>query len=265
MYSDQFKGQIKDAVGTVPLLHDGRHAPSQNKFLARLTVGQQESISQDLEWVPLTSGRILHESGQALRHVYFPTTSAVSLLSLTRDGESAEVAIIGNDGLVGVELLLGGGSTANQAIVQSSGHAYRLLAHKFIRECHDHDELIAQVLCYTQSLVTQIGQTAVCNRHHSVFQRLCRRLLLALDRSTGDRLDVTQESLANLLGVRREGITEATGRLRAEGVIESSRGHINVLNRKKLERLCCECYAALRRETERLMPTGRPAGAMSRH
>jgi CRP-like cAMP-binding protein len=199
-------------------------------------------------------GKVLHESGQALRQIYFPTDSMVSLLSETRDGDSAEIGVVGNDGMVGVELLMGGGSATSRAVVECEGHAYRLPAHWLMDEFQRHGEFMVQTLRYTQSLITQIAQTAVCNRHHSVEQQLCRRLLLAQDRLPGDHLTMTQNVIASLLGVRREGVTAAAGALRKLGAIDYSRGNITVLDRSKLESLSCECYAVVRKETDRLQP-----------
>jgi len=198
-------------------------------------------------------GRILYESGDMLGHVYFPTDAIVSLLYVMEDGSSAEISVVGNEGLIGVALLLGGESTPSRALVQSAGGAYRLLAHRFKEEFNRHGEAHQLLLRYTQSLLTQMAQTAVCNRHHSIDQQLCRWLLLSLDRLPSNQLVMTQELIANMLGVRREGVTEAAGKLQRLGVIRYHRGHITVLDRPALERLCCECYAVVKAETDRLL------------
>jgi CRP-like cAMP-binding protein len=189
-----------------------------------------------------------------LRHAYLPIDSIVSLLYVTENGGSAEIAVVGNEGLVGVELFMGGESTPSRAIVQSGGSAYRLSAEILKAEFHLHTDLLKLILRYTQSLLTQMAQTAVCNRHHSIDQQLCRWLLLSLDRLPGNRLSMTQELIANMLGVRREGVTDAAGKLHKSGVIEYSRGRITVLNRPRLETLSCECYAVVKVETDRLLP-----------
>ena len=198
-------------------------------------------------------GKVIYESGDTLRHVYFPIDSIVSLLYVMEDGASAEISVVGNEGLIGIALFMGGESTPSRAIVQSGGHAYRLLGQRLKDEFNRHGELLLLMLRYTQSLITQMAQTAVCNRHHSVDQQLCRWLLLSLDRLPSNRLTMTQELIANMLGVRREGVTDAAGKLQKMGVIEYSRGHITVLDRAKLETLSCECYAVVKKETDRLL------------
>jgi len=207
-----------------------------------------------LELVPLPLGKVLYESGDALRHVYFPTDSIVSLLYVMEDGASAEISVVGNEGLIGVALFMGGESTPSRAIVQSAGSAYRMPGQKLKDEFNRHGALLLLMLRYTQSLLTQMAQTAVCNRHHHIDQQLCRWLLLSLDRLPTNRLTMTQELIANMLGVRREGVTEAAGKLQALGAIQYSRGSITVLDRPKLEKLCCECYAVVKAETDRLLP-----------
>lgn len=199
-------------------------------------------------------GKVLYESGDSLRSVYFPTDSIISLFYVMENGSSAEIAGVGNEGMLGISLFMGGESTPNRAMVQCAGHAYRLLGQRLKDEFGRHGEMLVLMLRYTQSLITQMSQTAVCNRHHSVDQQLCRWLLLTLDRLPGNRLTMTQELIANILGVRREGITDAAGKLQRLGVIEYSRGQITVLNRPKLEKLSCECYAVVRKETRRLLP-----------
>lgn len=228
--------------------------PQENHLFAALSPEVQERLLPHMELVPLTLGQVIYESGDELRHVYFPTDSIVSLLSVMEDGASAEISVIGNEGLVGVAVFMGGGSTPNRAVVQSAGSAFRLAGPLMRSEFNRHGELLILVLRYTQALITQMAQTAVCNRHHSVDQQLCRWLLLSLDRLSGNQLTMTQELIANMLGVRREGVTEAAGKLQKLGVIEYSRGHIKVLDRPRLEELSCECYAVVRKETDRLLP-----------
>ena len=198
-------------------------------------------------------GKVLYESGDVLQHVFFPTDSIVSLLYVMESGASAEIAVVGNEGLVGVSLFMGGESTPSRAIVQSAGSAYRLSGQRLKDEFNRHGELLLLMLRYTQALITQMAQTAACNRHHSIDQQLCRWLLLSLDRLSGNRLAMTQELIANMLGVRREGVTDAAGKLQKLGVIKYSRGAITVLDRPHLEELCCECYAVVKRESDRLL------------
>jgi CRP-like cAMP-binding protein len=199
-------------------------------------------------------GKVIYESGDTLRHVYFPTNSIVSLLYVMQDGASAEISVVGNEGLVGIALFMGGETTPSRAIVQSAGNAYRLAGQRLKEEFHRDAALQALLLRYTQALLTQMAQTAVCNRHHSVDQQLCRWLQLSLDRLDVNRLTMTQELIANMLGVRREGVTEAAGKLQKLGVIQYGRGKITVLDRSRLEARCCECYAVVKRETDRLLP-----------
>jgi len=228
--------------------------PLDNHLLAALSTEVQQRLLPFLELVPMPLGMVLYESGDTMRHAYFPTDSIVSLLYVMEDGASAEISVVGNEGLVGVALFMGGLSTPSRALVQSAGHAYRMPGQRLKDEFNRHAELMLLLLRYTQALITQMAQTAVCNRHHSIDQQLCRWLLLSLDRLPDNRLSMTQELIANMLGVRREGVTEAAGRLQKLGVIEYSRGHITVLDRPRLEALCCECYAVVRRETDRLLP-----------
>jgi CRP-like cAMP-binding protein len=230
------------------------HFPQQNQLLAALSAEVQSRLLPKLELVEWPFGKVLYESGDTLRYVYFPIDSIVSLLYVMENGASAEVSVVGNEGFIGIALLMGGESTSSQAIVQSAGYAYRLPGQQFKDEFHRHGELQVLLLRYTQALITQMTQTAVCNRHHSIEQQLCRWLLLCLDRLPNNRVFMTQELMASMLGVRREGVTEAAGRLQKQGAIECSRGQITVLDRPKLERLCCECYAVVRKETDRLMP-----------
>ena len=228
--------------------------PQQNHLLSALPAEVQERLFPHLEPVPMALGQVLYESGDTMRHVYFPTDCIVSLLYVMESGASAEIAVVGNEGLVGVSLFMGGESTPSRAIVQSAGYAYRLLGQRLKDEFNRHGEMLLLMLRYTQSLITQMAQTAVCNRHHSVQQQLCRWLLLSLDRLSNNQLAMTQELIANMLGVRREGVTDAAGKLQKLGAIEYSRGHITVLDRTKLESLSCECYSVVKKETNRLLP-----------
>ena len=199
-------------------------------------------------------GEALYESGGRLQHVYFPTTSIVSLLYVMEDGASAEIAVVGNEGILGISLFMGGETTPSRAVVQSAGYGYRLKAQLLKQEFNRAGAVMHLLLRYTQALITQMAQTAVCNRHHSVEQQLCRWLLLSIDRLVDPELTMTQELIANMLGVRREGVTEAAGKLQKAGVIKYQRGHIKVLNRPKLEAMSCECYEVVRRESARLLP-----------
>ncbi|MBE0595452.1 MAG: Crp/Fnr family transcriptional regulator [Gemmatimonadales bacterium] len=230
------------------------HSPRQNHLLAALAAVVGERIFPRLELVPMPLGHVLYESGSELRHVYFPTTSIVSLLYVMLDGASAEIAVVGNDGIIGVALFMGGETMPNRAVVQSAGHAYRLSGSLLKEEFGRSGELQHLLLRYTQALLTQMAQTAVCNRHHSLDQQLCRWLLLSLDRLPSNELVMTQELIANMLGVRREGVTEAAGNLQRAGLIEYSRGRITVLDRAGLEARACECYAVVRKESDRLLP-----------
>ena len=230
------------------------HSPKQNHLLAVLPAEDYARLLPDLELVPMPLGWVVYESGGQMGYVYFPTTSIVSLLYVTASGASAEIAITGNEGVVGIALFLGGESSPSRAAVQSAGHGYRLKASVLKKEFALGGRLQYLALRYTQALITQMGQTAVCNRHHALEQQLCRWLLLSLDRLPGNKLLMTQELIANMLGVRREGVTEAASKLQAEGLIEYSRGRITILDRLKLERRVCECYAIVKREYERLLP-----------
>lgn len=228
--------------------------PADNHILGALPEDERERLFPHLKLVPMPLGMVLYESGDALRHIYFPTDSIVSLLYVLEDGSSAEIAVVGNEGVIGVSLFMGGETTPSRAIVQSAGFAYRLTGKRLKNEFNLHGQLLNVLLRYTQSLITQMAQTAVCNRHHTVDQQLCRWLLLSLDRLPSNQLNMTQELIANMLGVRREGVTEAAGKLQKEGVIRYGRGRITVLNRRKLEQLSCECYAVVKKETDRLLP-----------
>jgi CRP-like cAMP-binding protein len=236
------------------------HEPQRNRLLAALTPETKERLYLHLQRVEMPLGRVLYESGDTLRHVYFPTDSIVSLLYVLQDGASAEISLVGNDGLLGIALFMGGGTTQSRAVVQSAGYAYRLTAQRIQEEFHRNGETQQLLLRYTQALITQMAQTAVCNRHHTVDQQLCRWLLLSLDRLSSNRLTMTHELIANMLGVRREGVTDAAGKLQKHGVIRYTRGRIIVLDRPELERLCCECYAVVRKETDRLLPIPQQSG-----
>ncbi|SHG98973.1 cAMP-binding domain of CRP or a regulatory subunit of cAMP-dependent protein kinases [Hydrocarboniphaga daqingensis] len=228
--------------------------PQQNLLYSALPDSVQIRIRHHLDLINLPLGKVLYESGDTLNHVYFPTDSIVSLLYVMENGASGEISVVGNDGLVGISLFMGGNSTPSRAIVQSAGYAYRLPAQHLKDEFDRHSDLMQLLLRYTQALMTQMSQTAVCNRHHSIDQQLCRWLLLSLDRLPSNDLKMTQELIANMLGVRREGVTDAAGKLQRAGVISYNRGHIRVLDRPRLEQLSCECYAVVRKETDRLLP-----------
>ena len=231
------------------------NSPQQNHILVSLPVADYARLLPDLELLPMPLGWVLYESGDQIGHLYFPTTSIVSQLYVMESGASAEIAITGNEGLVGISLFMGGESTPGRAVVQSAGNGYRLKADIMKREFALGGQLQHLALRFTQALITQKAQTAVCNRHHTLDQQLCRRLLLSLDRLPSNELVMTQELIANMLGVRREGVTEAAGRLQADGLIHYSRGHITILDRAKLEDRACECYAVVKKEYGRLLPT----------
>ena len=230
------------------------HSPRENHLLAAMPVSEAERVLPDLERVALPLGDVLYESGDQLQHVYFPTLSIVSLLYVMADGASAEIAVVGNEGIIGVALFMGGETTPSRAVVQSAGHAYRLSGQLLKREFTDSAAMQHLLLRYTQALLTQMAQTAVCNRHHSVDQQLCRWLLLSLDRLASSELTMTQELIANMLGVRREGVTEAAGKLQDAGLIHYSRGRITVVDRPGLEARACECYKVVKTEFDRLLP-----------
>jgi CRP-like cAMP-binding protein len=232
----------------------GTPSPTQNDLLAALPAADYERLLPHLELVPLPLGLAVYESGGKLDYVHFPTDCIVSLLYVMKDGASAEIAVVGHEGLVGVALFMGGESTSSRAVVQSAGHAYRLASNILKREFEHGGALQHLLLRYTQALITQMAQTAVCNRHHSVEQQLCRWLLLSIDRLPANELNMTQELIANMLGVRREGVTEAAGHLQTAGLIHYSRGHIRVLDRPGLEERVCECYEVVKRESNRLLP-----------
>jgi CRP-like cAMP-binding protein len=229
------------------------HTTRQNHLLAALPAADYERLLPNLDRVPLGLGSVLYESGSRQDHVFFPVASIVSLLYVMEDGASAEIAVVGDEGVVGIALFMGGESTPSRAVVQSAGSALRLKADLLKAEFDRGGALQYLLLRYTQSLITQMAQTAVCNRHHTVEQQLCRWLLLSLDRLSTNELTMTQKLIANMLGVRREGVTEAAGRLQSAGLINYSRGKIVVLDRPKLEARVCECYAVVKRETDRLL------------
>ena len=229
------------------------HAPKQNLLLAALPAPEFARLAPELELVPMSLGESLYESGTRLNHVYFPTTSIVSLLYVLEDGASAEIAVVGNEGILGISLFMGGETTPSRAVVQSAGHGYRLKAELLKREFNRAGPVLHLLLRYTQALITQMAQTAVCNRHHSLDQQLCRWLLLSLDRLESNELVMTQELIANMLGVRREGVTHAAGRLQEEGLISYVRGRITILDRRGLEASVCECYRVVKDEYDRLL------------
>ena len=228
--------------------------PRDNHLLAALPPAEWQRWQPMLEWVEMPLGQVLYESGRPLAHVYFPTTTIISLLYVMEDGASAEIAVVGNEGLVGIALFMGGETTPSRAVVQSAGEGWRLRAGSVKEEFVRPGPVMHLLLRYTQALITQMAQTAVCNRHHTLDQQLCRWLLLSLDRLRGNELVMTQELIANMLGVRREGVTEAALRLQRRGLITYARGHITVLDRAGLEGKTCECYEVVRKEYERLLP-----------
>ena len=230
------------------------HSPHQNHLLDALPAREYERLAPHLELIPMELGDVLYESGSQLRYVYFPTTSIISLLYVMEDGASAEIAIVGNEGILGISLFMGGNTTPSRAVVQSAGHAFRLKAELLKNEFGRFGPTMHLLLRYTQALITQMAQTAVCNRHHSVDQQLCRWLLLSLDRLQTNELSMTQELIANMLGVRREGVTEAAGKLQDAGLIRYNRGRIAVLDRPGLEARSCECYQVVKTEFDRLLP-----------
>jgi CRP-like cAMP-binding protein len=250
------KGQksAKSALTASPRPDFPDHNPHQNHLLNALPKSDYERLAPHLELFPLKLGDVLYEPGGQMSYVYFPTTAIVSLLYVMENGASAEIAIVGNEGILGISLFMGGESTPSRAVVQSAGHAYRLTARLLKHEFARFGPLVNLLLRYTQALITQMAQTAVCNRHHTVDQQLCRWLLLSLDRLASRELRMTQELIANMLGVRREGVTEAAGRLQEAGLIEYRRGKITVLDRKGLEARSCECYQVVKTEFDRLLP-----------
>jgi CRP-like cAMP-binding protein len=232
--------------------------PRGNRLLAALPQAVLNRWLPYLELVDMPLGRVLHESGIRLSHVYFPTTSIVSLLYVMEDGASAEIAVVGSEGIVGISLFMGGQTTPSRALVQSAGQGFRLKADLMLQEFNRGGPALHLLLRYTQALITQMSQTAVCNRHHTLDQQLCRWLLLSLDRLDSEELVMTQELIANMLGVRREGVTEAAGNLQQAGLIRYQRGHITVIDRAGLEQRTCECYAVVKKEYDRLLPQPLP-------
>jgi CRP-like cAMP-binding protein len=228
--------------------------PRLNRLLAALPEAEWQRWRSQLEHAPLPLGAVIHESGSKMSHVYFPTTAIVSLLYVMENGASAEIAVVGKEGILGVSLFMGAESTPSRAVVQSAGDGFRLSARRMKEEFNRAGPVLHLLLRYTQALITQMSQTAVCNRHHSLDQQLCRWLLLSLDRLQGDELVMTQELIANMLGVRREGVTESAFKLQQAGLIRYARGHITVLDRAGLERRSCECYAVVKKEYDRLLP-----------
>ncbi len=234
-----------------------------NGLITALPSDSQKRLLANLELVPLASGKVLYEAGETLRHVYFPIDCIISSIYVMESGATTGILVIGNEGMVGTAIFMGGESTPSRAIVQTGGLAYRLSVQKFKMEFNLHTDLLLLLLRYTQSLITQIAQTAACNRHHSIDQQLCRWLLLSLDRLPDNHIAMTQELISSVLGVRREGVTEAAGKLQKSGVIEYSRGRITVLDRIQLEQLSCECYAVVRKEIDRLMPPSKQINAIT--
>jgi len=233
--------------------------PRRNRLLAALPDAEWERLSSHLERVEMPLGKVLYEPDDRLAHVYFPTTSIVSLLYVMENGSSAEIAVVGYEGIVGISLFMGGNSTPSRAVVQSAGQGFRLKANLLMEEFDRAGQMMHLLLRYTQALITQMSQTAVCNRHHSLDQQLCRWLLLSLDRLQSNELVMTQELIANMLGVRREGVTEAAGQLHRAGLINYQRGRIKVLDRAGLDKRTCECYAVVKKEYDRLLAAGEVA------
>jgi CRP-like cAMP-binding protein len=229
--------------------------PRKNQLLAALPKAELERWQPHLEYVAMRLGEVLYESGDTLAHAYFPTTAIVSLLYQSQNGASAEIAVVGHEGILGVSLFMGGGSTPSRAVVQSAGHGFRLRAQLMKDEFDRAGPVLHLLLRYTQALITQMSQTAVCNRHHSLDQQLCRWLLLSLDRLRGYQLDMTQELIGNMLGVRRSGVTESALKLQRAGLIRYARGRITVLDRGGLEKRSCECYGVVKKEYDRLLPS----------
>lgn len=229
------------------------HDPRQNKLLQALPMFDYVQISNHLELINLLRGEVLYDSGEKPQFIYFPTDCIISLLNILKNGESSEFAMIGNEGAVGTAVFMGAETMLHQTVVLNSGYAYRIRQNQFMREVNRYGPLYLKLLIYTQSLITQTSQTAVCNRFHTVNQQLCRRLLMSLDRLPSNELKMTQEMIANMIGVRREGITEAVGKLQKAGLIQHRRGYTTVLNREGLEAQVCECYKVVKTESDRLL------------
>lgn len=232
-----------------------KHNPRQNHLLDALLQTEYDRIASDLEYIEMPLGEVIYESGEQLQHVYFPIDSIISMLYVMEDGASAEIAVVGNEGILGISIFMGGETTPSRAVVQSAGYGYKLKAQLLKNEFNRAGPVMRLLLRYTQALITQMSQTAVCNRHHTIEQQLCRWLLLSLDRLASDELSMTQELIANMLGVRREGVTEAAGKLQRAGLIDYRRGRIKVLNRPALEARVCECYQVVKTEFDRLLPS----------
>ena len=233
---------------------DTNITPLNNHLLSALPMAVYERLFPFVELVTLTLDDVIYESGNKQVYVYFPVDAIIALSYEMESGSSAEISVVGNEGIIGIALFMGGESTASRAVVKSAGYAYRIKGHYFMAEFNRHGTLLTLMLRYTQALITQMSQTAVCNRYHTIDQQLCRLLLLALDRLPDNNIEMTQELIANMLGVRRESVTEAAGKLHKQGVINYHRGHITVLDRQKLEALSCECYRVVKKETDRLLP-----------
>lgn len=231
----------------------------QNHLLAAVSTETRGRLLPFLELVQLPQGKVLHEIGKKIDYVYFPIDTIVAIVAMLENGDCTEVCMVGNEGMVGISSFMGSDTIPQQALVRSAGYAYRAPALKVKEECSRHGNLLSLLLTYTQTLITQTAQTAICNRHHSIEQQLCRILLQSLDRIHGDELSVTHENIATMLGVRRESVTEAAGRMKELGLIECRRGKLKVIDRLGLELLSCECYRVVRNETERLLPPKDPS------
>jgi CRP-like cAMP-binding protein len=259
MAADRAASKIRNASsspskGRSQFATPGRPSPHQNHLLDALPASDYERVASHLELIPMGLGDVLYEPSVRMRYVYFPTTSIVSLLYVMEDGASAEIAIVGNEGVLGVSLFMGGDTTPSRAVVQSAGFGFRLKAEMLKDEFERFGPTMHLLLRYTQALITQMAQTAVCNRHHSVDQQLCRWLLLSLDRLASNELSMTQELIAGMLGLRREGVTEVAGKLQDAGLIRYQRGRITVLDRPRVEARVCECYQVVKKEFDRLLP-----------
>jgi CRP-like cAMP-binding protein len=231
-----------------------QHLPQQNTLLAALSAAECDHLAKDLELVPLTLGEVLYESGETMSHAYFPIDGIISLLYVMKNGESAEIAIVGNEGMIGIALFMGGESTMSRAIVQNAGHAYRMKAQVLKDEFHSGGALGRPLLMFTSALITQMVQTAACNRHHTVDQQLCRWMLLSLDRLPSNRLGMTEKLIGNMLGIERAKVSEATGALNEAGLVHYNNGEITVLDRRGVEKRACECYGVVKGESDRLLP-----------
>jgi CRP-like cAMP-binding protein len=227
---------------------------NRNTLLAALSVAERERLAKELELIPLALGDVLYESGEIMQHAYFPTDGIVSLLYVMKNGESAEIAIVGSEGMIGVALFMGGESTMSRAIVQNAGHAYRMKAQVLKEEFHRGGALSRSLLMFTSALITQMVQTAACNRHHTVDQQLCRWMLLSLDRLPSSRISMTEKLIGNMLGINRAQVSKATGALDDAGLVDYRDGEITVLDRPGVERRSCECYGVVKRESDRLLP-----------